>query len=184
VERAAQTIQQDFFRPHPRGDSLEELNQRLADECLMRARQRRHPEQKDRTVYEVFLEEQKLLYPAKAPFAAFVSSQTKASNTLLVQCDRNQYSAEAIACNRPVELRRYADRIQILHSGRIVGEHVRCFDRDRIIPNPLHYLPAPWPASRAPYEMAFPFKMSFCRRSCACCVRIWRGMARLATGSL
>jgi hypothetical protein len=40
-----------------------------------------------------------------------------------------------------VEIRAYADRIELRQDGRIVGEHSRCFGRDQSIFDPWHYVP-------------------------------------------
>jgi uncharacterized protein (DUF427 family) len=42
---------------------------------------------------------------------------------------------------RPVEVRAYAEQIEIRQDGRVVGEHPRAFGRDRTISNPRHYVP-------------------------------------------
>jgi hypothetical protein len=38
-------------------------------------------------------------------------------------------------------VRAYADRIELRQNGRLVGEHPRCFGRDRSIYDPWHYVP-------------------------------------------
>jgi hypothetical protein len=38
-------------------------------------------------------------------------------------------------------VRAYADRIELRHDGRLVGEHRRCFGRDQTIYDPWHYVP-------------------------------------------
>jgi len=45
------------------------------------------------------------------------------------------------AVGRPVEIRAYADRIELRQDGQPVGEHVRCFGRDRTVFDPWHYVP-------------------------------------------
>lgn len=47
----------------------------------------------------------------------------------------------ASAVGRPVEVRAYADRIEIRQDGQIVGDHERSFDRGRTIYDPWHYVP-------------------------------------------
>ena len=43
--------------------------------------------------------------------------------------------------DRPVEVRAYAERIEIRQDGRVVGEHRRCFGRDQTVYDPWHYVP-------------------------------------------
>ena len=40
-----------------------------------------------------------------------------------------------------IELRAYADRIELRQDGRPVGEHRRCFGRDQTVFDPWHYVP-------------------------------------------
>ena len=42
---------------------------------------------------------------------------------------------------RPVEVRAYAERIEIRQDGRIVGDHERSFGRGQTIYDPWHYVP-------------------------------------------
>ena len=42
---------------------------------------------------------------------------------------------------RPVEVRAYAERIELRQDGRIVGEHHRSFGRDKAVFDPWHYVP-------------------------------------------
>ena len=63
------------------------------------------------------------------------------SKTCLVRFDRNQYSVEARAVGRPVDVQAYAEKIVIRQDGERVGEHVRCFSRNQVIYDPWHYMP-------------------------------------------
>jgi hypothetical protein len=47
----------------------------------------------------------------------------------------------ASAVGRPVEIRVYADRVELRQDGRIVGAHARCFGRDQTVYDPWHYVP-------------------------------------------
>jgi hypothetical protein len=63
------------------------------------------------------------------------------SKTCLIRFDNNRYSVAANAIGRPVEIRAYADRIELRQDGRAVGEHSRCFGRDQTVFDPWHYVP-------------------------------------------
>ena len=58
VENQVGNLRDQLFRPKPRVSSLAELNGWLADQCIAYARRHKHPEFKDRTIWEVFQEEQ------------------------------------------------------------------------------------------------------------------------------
>ena len=77
----------------------------------------------------------------RGPFDGFHAVTASVSKTCLVRFDNNKYSVIASAVGRPVEIRAYADRIELRQDGRIVGEHSRCYGRDQTIYDPWHYVP-------------------------------------------
>jgi hypothetical protein len=121
--------------------SYEELNAWLLDKCIAHAKAHRHPELRDRTVWEVFEAERPSLVAYAGRFDGFHAVPASVSRTCLVRFDNNRYSVAANAVGRPVEIRAYADRSELRQEGRIVGEHPRSFGRDRTISDPWHYVP-------------------------------------------
>ena len=130
-----------FFTPRLRVKSYDELNAWLLDRCIAYAKAHRHPEFKDRTIFEVFEEERPRLVPYAGRFDGFHALPASVSKTCLVRFDNNRYSVAANAVGRPVEVRAYADRIELRQDGRLVGEHARCFGRDQTVFDPWHYVP-------------------------------------------
>jgi hypothetical protein len=63
------------------------------------------------------------------------------SKTCLVRFDNNKYSVLASAVGRPVEIRAYADRIELRQEGCVVGSHRRSFGRGETVYDPWHYVP-------------------------------------------
>jgi hypothetical protein len=63
------------------------------------------------------------------------------SKTCLVRFDNNRYSVDAHAGGRAVEVRAYAERIEVWQDGKVVAEHARAFGRGKDIYDPLHYVP-------------------------------------------
>jgi transposase len=141
VENQVGNIRERLFTPRLRFGSYEELNAWLLDQCIARAKVLRHPELRDRSVFEVFEAERPNLVPYAGRFDGFHAVPASVSKTCLVRFDNNKYSVAAGAVGRPVEIRAYADRIELRQDGRIVGEHQRCFGRDRTIYDPWHYVP-------------------------------------------
>lgn len=45
------------------------------------------------------------------------------------------------AVGRPVEIRAYAERIEVRQNGQVVAEHRRAFGRGKTVYDPWHYLP-------------------------------------------
>lgn len=76
VENQVKISRGRFFAPRRRVANYDELNDILNAACLDYAKSMRHPEFKDRTVYEVFLEEQASLVPCQGPYNGFHESET------------------------------------------------------------------------------------------------------------
>jgi len=141
VENQVGNLRDQMFRPKPRVTSLDELNAWLEDQCIAYARRTRHPEFKDKTVWEVFQEERPALMAMRAPFDGFVEKAVRASTTCLIMADHNRYSVDARAAGQTVLVRTYAGRVVVLFEDRIVADHPRQFRRDQIVYDPWHYLP-------------------------------------------
>ena len=141
VENQVGYVRGRLFVPRPRGKSYAEINAWLQDRCLSEAKRRRHPVFKDKTAWEVFEEERPYLMAYRGPFDGFRAVEAAVSKTCLVRFDRNQYSVEARAVGRPVDVQAYAETIVIRQDGERVGEHVRCFSRNQVIYDPWHYVP-------------------------------------------
>jgi transposase len=141
VENQVGLIRERFFTPRPRVKSFDELNAWLLDRCVAYARANKHPEFKDQSIWQVFEAERASLVAVPGRFDGFHAVMASVSKTCLVSLDRNKYSVSSLAIGRPVEVQAYADRIVIRQDGAIVGEHARCFGRDRTIYDPWHYVP-------------------------------------------
>ena len=141
VENQVGVVRERFFTPRLRVKSYEELNAWLLDRCIAYAKAHRHPELRDRTVWEAFEEERPSLVPYAGRFDGFHAVPASVSKTCLVRFDNNRYSVAASAVGRPVEVRAYADRIELRQEGRLVGEHRRSFGRDQTVFDPWHYVP-------------------------------------------
>ena len=99
------------------------------------------PERRDQTVWQMFEAERPSLVPYAGRFDGFHAVPASVSKTCLVQFDKNKYSVSARAVGRPVEIRAYADRIELRQDGRVVGDHRRCFGREQTVFDPWHYVP-------------------------------------------
>ena len=141
VENQVGLVRERFFAPRLRVKSYDELNAWLMDQCIAYAKAHRHPELRDRTIWEAFEAERPSFVPYAGRFNGFHAVPASVSKTCLVRFDNNKYSVAASAVGRPVEIRAYADRIELRQDGRIVGEHRRCFGRDQTVFDPWHYVP-------------------------------------------
>ena len=124
VENQVGLVRERFFAPRLRVKSYDELNAWLLDQCIAYAKAHRHPEFKDRTVWQVYEADRSSLVPYPGRFDGFHAVPASVSRTCLVRFD-NRYSVAAHAVGRPVEIRAYAERIGLRQDGRVVGEHRR-----------------------------------------------------------
>jgi transposase len=141
VENQVGNIRERLFTPRLRMANYDELNTWLLDQCIAYAKANKHPEQAERTIWQVFEAERAALVPVAGPFDGFRATQAAVSKTCLVRFDNNKYSVNARAVGRPVEIQAYAERIVIRQDGAVVAEHARRFGRDQTIYDPWHYVP-------------------------------------------
>ena len=143
VENQVGHVRENIFTPRLRCKDLAELNALLARRCVELARTMAHPEQRDLTRWEVFeASERALLVPLAGEFEGCAEREVRVSSSALVHVDRNRYSVDCRYAGKTVSLRTYADRIVTMAEGKIVGEHVRSFERDRTFFDPWHYVAA------------------------------------------
>ncbi|WP_419613903.1 IS21 family transposase, partial [Thiolapillus sp.] len=141
VENQVGNVREWLFSPRPRFKDLAELNAWLEQQCREKLAQRAHPDQRSRTIGDIFAEEQAQLRPVGKPFAGYVEKACRVSSTCTVGYDRNRYSVPAEHAGQGVFLRATATRIKIVQEGKTLACHERCFGREQQILNPWHYLP-------------------------------------------
>src|SRR5271154_5630254 len=71
VENQVGNLRDQLFRPKPRVTSLTELNGWLEDQCIAYAKRTKHPEFKERTIWEVFQDERASLMEPRGPPAGW-----------------------------------------------------------------------------------------------------------------
>jgi transposase len=141
VERQVGVNRQNVFSPRLKFENLAELNAHLEEQMLAEAHTLRHPEFKEKTVYEVYTEEKPYLRRQKIAFPGYVTAERRASSECLVRFDNNDYSIPCEYANKPVSVRVFAERVVLAADGKSVAEHTRSFERGRYLLNPLHYVP-------------------------------------------
>jgi transposase len=141
VENQVGLVRERFFTPRLRVKNLDELNALLLEQCVNYARAHPHPEVRDQTIWQMFEAERPSLVRYAGRFDGFHAVPASVSKTCLVRFDNNRYSVAARAVGRPVEIRAYADRIELRQDGQLVGEHSRSFGRDQTVFDPWHYVP-------------------------------------------
>ena len=121
VENQVGVVRKRFFAPRPSFKTLEDLNGWLADKCVAYAKTQPHPEQTDKTVFEMFEAERPVLMAYRGAFDGFHATAASVSKTCLVRFDRNKYSVKSSAVGRPVDIHAYADRIVLKQDGVVVA---------------------------------------------------------------
>jgi hypothetical protein len=141
VENQVGNAREHLFTPRLHFADYAELNAWLEARCLAQARASAHPEQTDKTVWEVFEAERASLIAYRGPFDGFREIEVAVSKSSLVRYDHNRYSVAVKAARRTAQMRVYAERIVVWCDGEIVAEHSRRFGRGQTAYDPWHYLP-------------------------------------------
>ena len=138
VERQIQYLRHAFFAARPFRD-LDDLNaqfRRWRDDI---AHQRRHPEQRDRTVADVLTEEQPRLLPLPAhPFETDAMRAVRSGKTPYVRFDRNLYSIPHTHVRRPLTLVASATTVRVLDRQTELARHRRSYDTGQTIEDAAH----------------------------------------------
>ena len=140
VEKQVNTNRMNVFVPRLKFSSLAELNTRLEGRMIAEAHTSRHPEYKDKTVFEVYSEEKPFLCKQKTSFSGYKTTERRAGSECLVRFDSNSYSVPSEYAGKSVSIRVFAERLVLAVNGKTVAEHVRSFEKGRYILDPLHYL--------------------------------------------
>ena len=76
-----------------------------------------------------------------APFGACDQVTGRVSSQALVRYKTNDYSVPVAYGHREVWIRGYVDRVVIGCGGDIIARHPRCYGREDMVFDPIHYLP-------------------------------------------
>ena len=79
-------------------------------------------------------------FPA-APFEACDQATGRVSSQALVRYKTNDYLVPVVYGHRDVWIRGYVDEVVIGCGGEVIARHPRCYDREDMVFNPVHYLP-------------------------------------------
>ncbi len=140
VEGLVGYARRNFMVPVPRFATWEELNAFLEEQCRKRQADilRGHSEtigarlERDLTAMKAL--------PA-APFDACDQASGQANSQSLVRYKTNDYSVPVAYGHRDVWVRGYVDQVVIGCGGEIIAHHLRSYDREDVVFDPVHYLP-------------------------------------------
>ena len=138
VERAIRWIRSAFFAARTWRD-LDDLNDQARRWCEEQARERRWPDDREKTVAEAFAKEHGyLLELPAAPFATEDRQEARIGKTPYVRYDTNDYSVPPSLVRETVTVWADAKTVRIVHQGKEVARHARHFDRGRTIEDHEH----------------------------------------------
>ena len=140
VEGLVGWARRTFMVPLPRFATWEDFNAWLEAQCRKRQAEilRGHSE----TIGARLARDLEAMadLPA-APFDACDQTTGRVSSQALVRYKTNDYSVPVAYGHRDVWVRGYVDQVVIGCGGEIVARHPRCYDREDMIFDPVHYLP-------------------------------------------
>src|SRR5580658_539215 len=139
VEGLVGYARRNFMVPIPRVSSWEELNARLEAECRKRRerRLRGHTE----TIGERFERDRAAMLPLPAAtYEACEKVSTRVTSLSLVRYRGNDYSVPTPYGHREVLVKGYVHEVVIANGSNVVARHVRSYEREAVVYDPLHYL--------------------------------------------
>jgi hypothetical protein len=76
-----------------------------------------------------------------APFEACAQASGRVSSQSLVRYETNDYSVPVAYGHQDVWVRGYVDQVVIGCRGDVIARHPRCYAREDVVFDPIHYLP-------------------------------------------
>ena len=138
VERAIRYVRDSFWAGRT-FTTLAECNRQALLWRDQVAHQRRWPGGDNRTVDEVFAEEQPRLLPAPLhPFSTDRIEAVRSRKTIYIRFDLNDYSIPPEAVGRQLTLVASDTGVRILDGSAEIARHVRTYDRNRLVLDPAH----------------------------------------------
>ncbi|MFC1572428.1 IS21 family transposase [Candidatus Eisenbacteria bacterium] len=138
VERAIRFARDSFFAAREWSD-LEDLNAQARGWSLGVAADRTCPEDRTRTVREVFEQERpRLLALPENPFPAEDRAGVRVGKTPYVRFDLNDYSIPHTHVRRTLEVVATQKKVRVLDGPEVLTTHDRCWDRGQQIEDPAH----------------------------------------------
>jgi transposase len=139
VEGLVGYARRNFMVPIPRAVSFAELNAQLLECCRRRLNDRLRGH--DDTIGERLVRDREALLPLPpAPYDACEKKPAWVSSLSLVRYRGNDYSVPTAYGHREVLVRGYVHEVVIACGAEEIARHVRSYEREDFVFNPLHYL--------------------------------------------
>ncbi len=138
VERAIRYVRESFFAARKFRD-LDDLNAQALAWCQGAAADRPCPEDRKKSVREVFAEERPhLLALPENPFPCEERLEVSVQKTPYVRFDLNDYTVPPDHVKRTLVVMASLNTVRILDRDQVIATHPRSFDRGKQIEDPSH----------------------------------------------
>jgi transposase len=139
VEGLVGYARRNFMVPIPHAASFAELNARLLECCRRRLNDRLRGH--DETIGERLVRDRAGLLPLPAtPYEACEKKAARVSSLSLVRYRGNDYSVPTAYGHREVLVRGYVHEVVIACAAEEIARHLRSYEHEDFVFNPLHYL--------------------------------------------
>ena len=139
VEGLVGYARRNFMVPIPRVSSWEALNAHLEEQC--RKRRERRLRGHSETIGERFERDRAAMLPLPAtPYEACEKISARVSSLALVRYRSNDYSVPTQYGHRQVWVKGYVHDVAIACGSEVIARHVRSYERETVVFDPLHYL--------------------------------------------
>jgi transposase len=139
VEGLVGYARRNFMVPVPRFATWEEFNAHLLAQCQKRRERKLRGHQQ--TIGERFAKDREMLLPLPAaPYEACDKHSTRVTSLSLVRYKTNDYSVPVEWGHRDVLVKAFVHEVVICAGSEVIARHVRSYEREDMIFNPLHYL--------------------------------------------
>jgi len=139
VEGLVGYARRNFLVPVPRCANWQELNAQLVEQC--RKRRERRLRGHEQTIGERFCKDAEALLPLPAvPYEPCEKRTTRVTSLSLVRYRNNDYSVPTAYGHREVLIKGYVHEVMICAGSEVIARHVRSYEREDMLFDPLHYL--------------------------------------------
>ena len=138
VEGLVGWSRRNMMVPLPEFADIERFNTWLAERCRKRQSVVLHGHTE--TIGERLQRDLAAMRPLpSAPYEACAKAKGRVSSQSLVRYKTNDYSVPSTYGFRDVTIRAFVDVIEIGCGGAIIARHPRCYEREQMVFNPVHY---------------------------------------------
>lgn len=139
VEGDVGFTRRNFMVPIPSFASFNDLNAHLEQQCLKRQDDTQQG-QKETIGEQLIRDLDALMVLPGVAFDPCENVSTRVNSISTVRYRRNDYSVPVAYAHFDVQVRGYVDRVEIACGTEVIARHIRSYDKDDMVFDPLHYL--------------------------------------------